>query len=135
MGISKCGVSLEAAEFKFGSAQERCSFEACLLPEGRAAQVQLLSEQGMGEVHVSLKLAVSDLDPGGHDQCCLLLAGGPLLVHKGQIELGDVNVACYGDVIVDDRIAILDSGENLAGLNYGKMRLFFYLHITRNGIY
>ena len=52
--------------------------------------------------------------------------GGALTVNKGQIEPGDVYVTDYGHVIKDDRIAILDPVQKLAGLNYGKMRLFGY---------
>ncbi|MDD4161550.1 MAG: hypothetical protein PHW87_03630 [Methanothrix sp.] len=64
----------------------------------------------MSEVHVSLKLAVSDLDLRGHDHCRLLLTGGALIMDEGQIKPGEVYVTGYGYVIVDDRITILDPG-------------------------
>ena len=106
--ISEGGISLKAAGLKSGSARERCSFKACLLQKGAAAQVQGFSQQGMSEVHVSQKLAVPDLDLGGHDCCRLRLFSGALTVDEGQIQPGDVYVTGYGHVIVDERIAILD---------------------------
>jgi hypothetical protein len=85
----------------------------------------------MGEAHFAMKFAVPYLDPGGDNRGCLRLAGRALAVNQGQIEFGYVDVTDYCHMIKNNRITVFDPIQNLAGFNYGKMRLFSYFIASR----
>lgn len=120
------GISLESSGLESDSTLEGGSFEAHLLAKDRAAEVQRFLEQGTGEVHKTPKFAVPYLDAGGHNRGCLRLAGRAFTVNEGQIKLGYIDVTDYCHMVKNNQITVLYPVQNLAGINYRKMRLFSY---------